>query len=444
LALLLTDSLISSKVLNKVFGKSFPLEILMIQDYLVSPELLAETFNLKADAFDQYRFDSERIDFDHVKKTKEAILEEVYKSFKPTDSYYSFLDNEKTWIHSYALFRSLYESRGYEWTKWPSYNEAEASLTPKEKERIDFHKFTQFIVLSQLLNLKNYANKKGIKIVGDLPIFVSYFSMDVWKSPEQFVLNKTTHELEIETGAAPDAFSLTGQKWGTPIYDWAAQKKDNYQWWNDRLSFLKRYMDVVRIDHFRGFCATWVSKVSEPDASNGYWFQGPSSDLFHHLKDTPEIIAEDLGVITPDVEALLKELNLPGMRIFQFMLGGPDNPHKRMNYIDNCIAYSGTHDNETLMGWFNSLSETEKGYVENELNLKNPDHWQILEVLMTSRSNLVVMQVQDILGLGNEARFNYPGTVQPTNWSWKLTPALLESINWSKLKLITGLRPRVV
>jgi 4-alpha-glucanotransferase len=200
----------------------------------------------------------------------------------------------------------------------------------------------------------------------------------------------------------------------------------------------------VRIDHFRGFCATWVSKISEPDAANGYWLKGPAADLFHHLKDTPEIVAEDLGVITPDVEDLLKEFNFPGMRIFQFMLGGPENPHKTMNYIDNSMAYSGTHDNETLMGWYNQLSEVEKGYIESELNLRNPDHWQMLEVLMTTRSNLVIIQIQDLLGLGNEARFNYPGTVQPLNWTWKLSESEFQKINWKKLKLITELRPRSI
>jgi 4-alpha-glucanotransferase len=413
-------------------------------DYLISPELLINDYDLNADAFNKYFLETEKIDFHKITVNKRAILESVYTKFKPSEDYYAFLDNEKSWLAAYCTFRALYETRGLEWTEWPSYNVAQDCLTEREKFLVEYNKFVQFTCFQQLSALKKYANTKNIKLIGDLPIFVSYYSMDVWQNPEQFVLNKDTLDMDIETGAAPDGFSATGQKWGTPIYDWEYQKRNKYQWWNDRLGFLKRYHDVVRIDHFRGFCDTWVSKLTEPDASGGYWYPGPRADLFNHLTQTPEIIAEDLGHITQDVYDLRDQFNFPGMTIFQFMLGDSSNPHKMINHSANSIFYSGTHDNDTLMGWFNSLTELEKSYVESELDLKNPDNWMMLAKLMESKANMVIIQVQDLLALGTEARFNYPGTVQDTNWTWKLTSAQFEKIDWVKLSSLTATAKRAL
>lgn len=407
-------------------------------DFLISPEMLIKDYSLDQNAFDTFhQGERDRVDFAQIKKDKEAILEAVYKVFTPAEDYKAFLETEKTWLNPYSLFRTLEETRGKNWREWPRFEQAEHSLSAAEKERVAFHKFVQFNCFKQLSALKKYANLKNIKLIGDLPIFVSYSSMDVWKDPAQFMLNRETLAIEIETGAAPDGFSAVGQKWGTPIYDWEFQRKNKYQWWNERLAFLKRYMDVVRIDHFRGFCATWVSKISEPDASGGFWVEGPRADLFKSLLESPEIIAEDLGHITPDVDALRDQFNFPGMKIIQFMLGDETNPHKMMNYNDNSVAFSGTHDNDTLMGWFNGLSPEERGYVESELKIKNPDVWGILEVLMSAKSNLVIIQIQDLLSLGTEARFNYPGTVDDMNWTWKLTTAQLNQVNWNKLGELT-------
>lgn len=402
-------------------------------EYYVSPDLLIKEYGLEPGIFNQYAIETKIVDFKQVIINKKKILRMAYLNFSPNAAFDLFLREEKVWIEDYCTFRALSETRGHEWRTW-----GDLALTAAELELVEFNKFCQYICFSQLRALKNYANSKNIKLIGDLPIFVSYNSMDVWKHPDQFFLNDKLG-MDFETGAAPDAFSESGQKWGTPIYNWEVQKTDHYQWWNNRLSFLKRYFDVIRIDHFRGFCATWISSVLEPDASGGHWYQGPGADLFLALKDYPEIIAEDLGFITADVDQLRDQFHFPGMKVFQFLLGDSSNPHKLYNYTYNSVAYSGTHDCDTLMGWFNGLNENEKAAVEAELKIHNPDHdqWPMLEILLNSASKLVLIQIQDLLGLGTEARFNYPGTVQESNWTWKLSANEFKMINWNSLGELT-------
>ena len=401
-------------------------------NFFVSPELLIKEYKLESNTFDQYFFETPRVDFKTVRINKQKILETVFQKFTSNQQYIHFLAEEEFWLDDYCTFCALIESRGPYWRSWGS-----SLLSPDEESRVNFHKFCQFTTFTQLKNLKKYANAKQIKIIGDLPIFLSYNSMDVWKNPKQFFLNENL-DMEFEAGAAPDAFSHTGQKWGTPLYDWNAQKSLNYQWWNKRLSFLKRYFDVVRIDHFRGFCATWISQVNAPDATQGHWYPGPGADLFSHLLETPEIIAEDLGYITPDVDQLRDQLHFPGMRVFQFLLGGSDNPHKLYNYKANTVAYSGTHDCNTLNGWFSELSLEAKVQVEDEIKIQHPNNWDMLNILMHTPSVVVITQIQDILGLGTEGRFNYPGTVQYLNWTWKLKANDLEQIDWERFKTLTA------
>lgn len=406
-------------------------------DYYVSPEMLIKEYKLDSNIFDKYFLETARVDFKQARINKQKILEFIYTKFTPNKEYKKFLEEEKYWINDYCNFKTLSESRGSFWRHWGA-----EEVTNEEKARIEFHKFCQFTLFSQLKKLKAYANSKNIKIIGDLPIFLSYNSMDVWKNPKQFYL-KENLDMEFEAGAAPDAFSTTGQKWGTPLYDWSAQKENKYQWWSERLSFLKRYFDVVRIDHFRGFCATWISHIDAPDATAGHWYPGPGADLFYHLNDTPEIIAEDLGYITPDVDQLREQFNFPGMRVFQFLLGGSDNPHKLYNYKFNTVAYSGTHDCNTLVGWFDELTPETKKQVEQEIHKEHPTHWDMMKVVMNSPSKIVLVQIQDLLGFGTEARFNYPGTVQDLNWTWKMQFGDLETIDWPRFIVLVKESKRV-
>ena len=406
-------------------------------DFFVSPDLLGKEYNIVPQKFNVYFSSKERVDFKNISNNKRVILEAAFALFTPTPKYEAFLKDESSWIEAYGLFRTFSETRGQDWRKWPSYQNAQSELNEFEKQKFQFHLFAQFTCFSQLCELKKYANKRNIKLVGDLPLFVSYFSMDVWKNPDQFYLEKGTYNMVYETGAAPDGFFANGQKWGTPIYDWEYQKKANFEWWNERLSFLKRYFDVVRIDHFRGFSATWISEVTASDAANGKWYPGPGSELFKNLKNYPEIIAEDLGYITPDVEALRSDFGFLGMKVFQLMLGGDDNSHKLQNYNYNSAAYSGTHDCDTLMGWYKHLSPAEKETICKELDVSFPTHWDFLKILLRSPSKIVFIQVQDLLGLGSSARFNYPGTVQDLNWTWKLSFKETRHIDWARLGRLT-------
>lgn len=406
-------------------------------EYFVSPDLLSRDFHFTPQEFNRFIFNTERVDFKRVQENKQIMLEMAFLKFSPNEKYERFMETESSWIKAYCLFRTFKETRGHDWKTWPLYHEAEDSLSVEEKRRLEFHLFSQFVCFTQLAELKKYANAKNIKLVGDLPIFVSYFSMDVWRDPAQFYLNRSSLEMEYETGAAPDGFSATGQKWGTPIYDWEFQKSTDYKWWNERLSFLKRYFNVIRIDHFRGFCATWISEVLAPDASKGLWYKGPGADLFNHLSNYPEIIAEDLGYITQDVYDLRDQFNFPGMKVFEFMSGDSTNPHKLENYTYNSVAYSGTHDCDTLMGWFKNLSPAEKILIESELHVEKPNNWDLLRALYKTPAKIVLVQIQDMMGLGSEARFNYPGTVAATNWTWRMSFKEMKHVKWHKLADLT-------
>lgn len=392
-------------------------------EFYISPELLQEKFNLDQsiinDVYKTKNQDSNRVSFIEARTSKRLILEKAFSFFKPDENFEIFLKQEEYWINDYAEFRAKEENN---------------------PQAFSLHLFIQYVAFNQLHELHSYARSKGVKLVGDLPIFISFRSMDVWKHPQDFYLTKTG-ELEFETGAAPDAFSETGQKWGTPIYDWDSQKENNFLWWQERLSFLSRYFDTLRIDHFRGFCATWISKVTDIDASQGYWYPGPGRELFLSLKNKPELFAEDLGYITPDVIALRDEFNLPSMKVLQFMSADDDNPHKPSHYKGHCVAYTGTHDNETLVGWWNQSSIEEKTLRSHLLNIeKNPSeitHWDLINSLLQSKAAIAIVPIQDFLGLDNSARFNVPGTVMDLNWTWKLSLNDFNNIDWKTILEMT-------
>jgi 4-alpha-glucanotransferase len=419
-----------------------------IADFFISPELLIKKFNLESNAFDEYKFESTTVDFKKVKKNKENILKSVFEHFVPNLEFDVFLNQEESWIEDYALYRTLRDSRGIDWKSWPLASKSKECLTEEEKNLFIYHQFVQFLLCDQLNELHLYAKSKNVQLIGDLPIFVSYYSMDVWRSPSEFYLDENL-EMKFETGAAPDFFSQDGQKWGTPIYHFENQKSNQYSFWKKRVDYLSRYFDVVRIDHFRGFCATWISDVNEETAINGFWYKGPGAELFLELFKNPKlcsIIAEDLGVITEDVEKLRDQFNFPGMRVLQFMLGDETNPHQFNNHVYNSFSYSGTHDCDTLVGWWNSLGETDKASVAQELDLSldKIDHLELLKFLTHSKSKTIIIQIQDLLGLGSEARFNYPGTVSDKNWTWKLEQDDWQKIDWTTLSKLTKESSRTI
>ena len=313
-------------------------------------------------------------------------------------------------------------------------------------EEIEFHLFLQFIFDSQWKRLKKYANSLGVKIVGDIPIFVAHHSMDVWKNPENFKLS-SDGELEYEAGAAPDAFSETGQKWGTPLYRWEKMEQDGFSWWCDRMDYMYETFDLIRLDHFRGFCAVWQVPHKDEDAINGEWYNGPGAKLFEALEEklgSLPIIVEDLGEITPDVIELRDKFDFPGMKILQFAFVTDDkNEHLPQNTTDNFVVYTGTHDMETINGHFWRLSKgsAEKAFALKEMGMKGTyselDYsWPMIEMAMESKAQMAIIPMQDILGLGNEGRMNVPG-VQVGNWKWRFSYSQLDPYAEIKLSMLS-------
>jgi 4-alpha-glucanotransferase len=309
-------------------------------------------------------------------------------------------------------------------------------------DEINFHKYLQFEFFRQWSELKRYANLHHIHIIGDIPIYVAHNSVDVWAHRDIFAIDEETGEAALMAGVPPDYFSETGQLWGNPVYNWEQLEQDNFRWWVRRFQSTLDYVDIVRIDHFRGFEAYWVVKQGESTAINGHWVEAPGVAFFNELKEklgTMPIIAEDLGTITPEVHALRDRFEFPGMKILHFAFGGgPDNPYLPFNYDRNSIAYSGTHDNDTSVGWFNTLSEWEKQHLLRYIGCISAEgvHWDLIRLALGSVSNQAIIPVQDLLGLGSESRMNFPSKAEG-NWEWRYRPDALTQELRDRLKALT-------
>ncbi|NOQ63140.1 MAG: 4-alpha-glucanotransferase [Methyloprofundus sp.] len=340
----------------------------------------------------------------------------------------TFCAEKASWLDDFALFlalRSEYSSQC--WNQWPSVlKERNIKALKAARQRlagvITTIKFEQFVFYSQWMSLKKYANDRGVLLFGDIPIFVSYDSSDVWANRKVFKLDKKG-DMSVVAGVPPDYFSETGQRWGNPHYDWAFLTKSKFSWWKERIRSQLEMFDILRIDHFRGFEAAWEIPASEDTAINGKWVKAPGMKLLAALQnefgDIP-LIAEDLGIITAEVDELRTSFNLPGMKILQFAFGDDaSNPYLPHNYEKNTVAYTGTHDNDTSLGWFNCLNDHEKSRVYNYLGCSKvgmPD--LLMGTAFSSVANLAIVPMQDILGLGSADRMNTPGTVEG-NWKWR-------------------------
>ena len=359
---------------------------------------------------------------------KRQILKKAFKRFNQNDErFINFRINNQAWLEDFALFMSIkeiYNEEAFNW--WPlglkmHDKQAIADFANQNQDLITFYAFTQFIFFEQWMRLKAYANSKGIKIIGDLPIYVAYDSADVWQHYELFELDDLRVPKRV-AGVPPDYFSKTGQLWGNPLYDYKKMADDNYAWWIKRLEHAKQMFDVIRLDHFRGFAGYYAIKNGAKDATKGVWQKGPGFALFKAIKKAIpdiELIAEDLGFLTKDVYRLLDRTCLPGMKIIQFGFGGDDSDHLPHNYKQNMIAYSGTHDNETILGWYQSLPKTSKALVDNYLNVSDDINDAVIRSLYASCANLVIIPLQDWLNLDNTARINTP-SVAKGNWCWRL------------------------
>lgn len=401
--------------------------------------------------------DSERVDFAAVEEYKLIRLKEAAARFfteapaKRKEEFWQFCDTT-FWLHDYALFMALKEQfKGVSWKDWPAPlanrdPEALAAWSEELGTAIGEQKYQQWQFARQWKKLKTYANVLGISIVGDLPIFVAYDSVDVWANPQLFHLDEKGIPIVV-AGVPPDYFSKTGQLWGNPLYNWEKIAQEGYGWWIARLRNDLSLYDMVRIDHFRGFEAFWEVPMWEKTAINGRWVKGPGEALFHALRNALgnlPIIAEDLGIITPEVEALRDEFGFPGMKILQFAFGsGPENPYLPHNHVRSCVVYTGTHDNDTTAGWFESLKAKEQKNVLAYFDRDGDDIvWQMVKCALASVADYSIIPMQDLLELPNSGRMNVPG-VAGGNWSWRCQADAFSSKLATKLARATELYGRL-
>ncbi len=406
---------------------------------LISPHKLVDMGLLtKSEVFPPIFTSTSRIDFEAVIKFKGNLIEKAFQKYSQGNhsslktEFTEFIDKHGFWLNDYALFMSLKQANDMKpWTEWETpYKMRESSVInqwQKNKNReIELSKFSQFLFFKQWDEIHNYANQNNVKIIGDIPIFVANDSVDVWSNPEAYFLDEE-RELIFVAGVPPDYFSATGQRWGNPLYRWAEMKKDGYEWWIKRVKHNLEQVDILRIDHFRGFEAYWQICAEEKTAVKGEWIQGPGLAFFkrlkHRLGDLP-IIAEDLGVITPEVEDLLEETGFPGMNVLQFAFGDDneeftENKYLPQNLKENSIVYTGTHDNQTTLAWFGSLSSDLQEVVLEYTKTTGEDIvGDLIKLAWESASNMAVIPLQDLLRLGSEARMNIPGTTG-NNWEWR-------------------------
>lgn len=428
---------------------------------LISLDRLAEIGVLNPDELRRTPiFPIDHVDYGAAIGFKVPLLrraaENFFRSASPTerDQFDQFSRDNASWLDDFALFMALKEAHGsVAWTEWPANlrerePEALKQWSSRLSDEIRAIKYWQFVFFGHWTALRNYAHQQGIRIIGDVPIYVAHDSADVWAHPEFFCLDERGRP-ERMSGVPPDYFSATGQLWGNPIYKWSLMKHTNYRWWVDRIRAALRLYDYIRLDHFRGFEAYWDVPGNETTATNGKWIKGPGVELFEVLQkelgDLP-IIAENLGVITPEVEEIRHKFHMPGMAILQFAFGtDPQAPTFRPhNYVRELVAYTGTHDNDTVVGWWtgqagpgSTRSEEdvirEHAFAKAYLNFKNePIHWVMIRAVFSSVANTAIVPTQDILGLGNEARMNLPGSPSG-HWKWRMRPGALSNDDAKRL-----------
>ncbi len=429
---------------------------------LISPDQMIRDGLMPADlASEVPSFPADRVDFGEVIQYKSQLLKQAYLIFESSKqaahekAYAEFCLQHESWLEDFALFMALKEhhkeTEGGVWNSWPrsiAMRHPASILEWSERlaGEIDFHKFTQFVFYKQWLALRHYSNQQDIRIVGDVPIFVAFDSADVWANPELFYLEEDGSPTVV-AGVPPDYFSETGQRWGNPLYRWDVLADDNHSWWADRLRITFDQVDIVRIDHFRGFDAYWEIPAGEPTAIIGRWVKGPGPAFFEVIHETLgelPIIAEDLGLITPQVEQLRDQFAFPGMKILQFAFGGErDSSFLPHNFGRNCVVYTGTHDNETTVGWYRNNSSDEKDHVRRYVARDGSDiAWDLIRLAYASVADSAVVPLQDLMSLGNEARMNFPGKTGGW-WRWRYTPEMLTDTIADRLRELTHLFGRL-
>jgi 4-alpha-glucanotransferase len=424
---------------------------------LISPEkLVKEGLLVEEDFANLPVFPTDQVAFEEVIPIKVNLLKKACENFKiqgtanQKKAFHHFCNTRGYWLDNYALFMALKDAHnGDSWYTWkPELAKREpAALRLAEQqltEQIFYYKFIEYEFFRQWSELKNYANDKGVEIIGDIPIYVAHDSADVWANPEVFALDEETGEVALMAGVPPDYFSATGQLWGNPVYNWEVLEQQDFQWWIQRFEAMLDYIDIIRIDHFRGFEAYWAVPQGETTAINGEWIKAPGTALFTTIKQKLgklPVLAEDLGIITPEVEELRDGFEFPGMKVLQFGFGSdPGNPFLPFNYPRNAVVYTGTHDNDTTVGWYQKANDWEKRNLSLYLGGISADgvHWDLIRLALSSIANQAIIPLQDVLGLGGEARMNFPSTAEG-NWQWRYQPGVLTQELGDRLKNLTQL-----
>lgn len=407
--------------------------------YFIDLDILARQGLLKPDEYQALDWgdNPQRVDYALLYEHRYPVLRKAVQRLlaAPPADLADFLAEQAVWLEDYALFMALKDKFGGKaWSQWRSplrcregaaLDEARDELA----EDIRFWKAVQYLFFTQWRSLKAYANDKGVSIIGDLPIYVAEDSADVWANPEQFQLDENLTPTEV-SGCPPDGFAADGQLWGNPLFDWERMKKDGYQWWLRRIAFQLKIYDVLRIDHFRGFDAYFAIPYGDATAKNGRWRSGPGMDFFRVVNEKlgrQNIIAEDLGFLTDSVRELLWETGYPGMKVLELAFDhrDPSTGYLPHCYPANCVAYPGTHDNDTIQGWLASAAPEDAAFAKAYLRLNKREgyHWGMMRTAWASPADLAVMQAQDLLGLGSEARMNTPSTLG-SNWQWRALPGV--------------------
>ena len=432
---------------------------------LISPERMSEKGWLSPKDWAEYPpFPEDRVEFDAVIEAKERLLQVAYENFRPEPPEFStFVSDNASWLDDYALFMALKRHNGgtawYEWEPGLVRRDLKSLDRWREKlsESMRFYRFVQFVFASQWSALREEARSRGLSMLGDLPIFVAHDSADVWARPDLFCLDEKGRPTVV-AGVPPDAFApVTGQLWGNPLYHWPAHGGENYAWWVSRIKAQTDRMELIRLDHFRGFEAYWEIPADSPTAAEGRWAHGPGTAFFEAVRDglgALPLVAEDLGEITEEVYALRDRFNLPGMRVLQFGLEGTKGTefHLPYTYVNHCIAYTGTHDNDTTVGWFSrrpSGTADDRRYATAQRlfarrligSAGDEFHWDLVRVALGSVADTVIVPMQDVLGLGSAARMNVPGNPKG-NWTWRYRPGQVRPQSRERLAEITAVTGR--
>ena len=426
--------------------------------YFIDLDTLAEKGWLTKEACEasDYGDNESYIDYGRIYNSRFVLLKQAFlnSDILSDKKFTEFCKANQHWLPDYALYMALKnQNDGKSWIEW----EEEIRLRKPEaveyykkelEEECNFYEFLQYEFHEQWTKVKEYAHKKGIQIVGDVPIYVAFDSADTWANPELFQLDEKNLPLGV-AGCPPDAFSATGQLWGNPLYNWAYHKKTGYDWWLKRIAYCFDLYDIVRIDHFRGFDEYYSIPYGDETAVNGHWEKGPGMDLFNTVKEKLgelDIIAEDLGFLTESVFQLLKDSGYPGMKVLQFAFDpSEDSDYLTYKYQRNCVVYTGTHDNDTTAGWFEKLSDGDKEvalrYMNSFYTPKEEQHWDLIALAMRSTADTCIIPVQDFLGLGSEARINMPSTLGD-NWKWRMTKGAFSEELKEKIRRMTKLYGR--